>query len=237
MENYEEEFLDEDLEPTEEQINIKKEYAYRNYKYLEDPMELYLNEIGKYPLLTLEEEKLYSKNLKLIFNSKIASKEVIEGRCTNVSLNTDKVFTSCIDNKEYETVISSLISYYKTKEEVKEKEVYTILKKYKKLTNEKGRSLTLEELKEEFKINDSEKLSSTELLKETKDFITYKTAFDKMFTSNLRLVISVAKRYNALIYLDSSNISLLDLINSRKKDKENNMRKKYKAYFSHKDKE
>ena len=46
--------------------------------------------------------------------------------------------------------------------------------------------------------------------------------------------------YNKLYELipdkkDPGVISLLDLINNRKKEKENNMRKKYKAYFAHKD--
>ena len=48
--------------------------------------------------------------------------------------------------------------------------------------------------------------------------------------------------YNKLYELipnkkDPGVISLLELINSRKKEKENNIRKKYKAYFAHKDKD
>lgn len=60
--------------------------------------------------------------------------------------------------------------------------------------------------------------------------------------ANLDEFEEAMNNYNKLYELipdkkDPGVISLLDLINSRKKDKENNMRKKYKAYFSHKDKE
>ena len=60
--------------------------------------------------------------------------------------------------------------------------------------------------------------------------------------ANLDEFEEAMNNYNKLYELipdkkDPGVISLLELINSRKKDKENNMRKKYKAYFSHKDKE
>jgi len=174
----------------------------------------YLSEIARHPLLTLEEEKKYGKDLKLVYDLKIV--DINDDEEANIySLDLNKIYLSCINNNEYKTIISTLMSYYVNKNEKDEKEVYDSLKKYKRLSEKLDRSLSIDELKEKFNISneDIEILDTKELLEQTRDFITYKNAFDKMFNSNLRLVVSMAKRYNILTSINTTSLELLDLIN------------------------
>ena len=214
MEKYEKTYTENDLILMEEQEdrNISNEDDYSS-TYIDDPMKLYLREISKHPLLTVDEEKKYARDLKLVDSLKLIKKINIDEDTTINSLNLSKVFVSCIRNKDYELVISTLISYYKTKEEARDKEIYLQLRKYRKQSEKLGRALNINELKENFEIDDEETLKPKELLSQTKDFITYKKAVDKMFYSNLRLVVSNVKRYSFPSIVNNPTLGRFDLIN------------------------
>lgn len=174
--------------------------------YTENSTKMYLNEIGKYPLLTKEEEKEIAEKLKFPNKKKLLSFETKDGYNTS-TLNTELLFKSLCNNKSYSSIIETLLSYYNKTNNNSNKLVIEKLKKYEQLSLNLNRPLTEEELSLYFKINsDIKPLKEKELLKQTKEFIEYKSAFDKMFLSNLRLVVSIAKNYKC-------SIELLDLIN------------------------
>ena len=85
-------------------------------------------------------------------------------------------------------------------------EIDNMLVKYKRIATDLDRPLLSKELKDNFNITENDYLEKKELIVELKKYFKYKYAFDKMFFSNLRLVVSVAKNYH-------SKLDILDLIN------------------------
>jgi len=197
--------IDDKLKELEE---IEREYQVED-NYLDDYIDttditkLYLKEICNYPLLTIEEEQEIGNNLKLANNLKIA---IFSSNKSTFELNLPLVFKSLFNNNSYNEIIENLLSYYKTKSS--DKLIYEKIKSYSELSKKLNRPLNDTEIKEFFYMNTNnlEILSEEELLEEINNYLIYKKSFDKMFNSNLRLVVSVARRY----YRD--DLEILDLI-------------------------
>lgn len=169
-----------------------------------DITRLYLKEICKYPLLSIEEEFKLGQDLKLVDGLKNITKK--QNNINIYEIDLSIVFKLCCNNKIYKFVIESLLEYYKTKSS--NKLIYEQLNKYNELAKKRNRSLNFEELEEYFQIKnkDCENLTDKELLQQINNYICYKRAFDKMFNSNLRLVVNIAKKYHF------GNLEILDII-------------------------
>mgnify|MGYP004565283367 CR=1 FL=1 len=173
--------------------------------YDDDSTKIYLMEIGKYPLLTKEEEIDLAEKLKFPNGNKLLIFEMKDGY-NITTLNIELLFKSLCNNKSYSFIIDTLLLYYSKENSSSNKLIVEKLKKYKRLSLDLNRALTDDELLLHFKTNGIiETLNEKELIKQTKEFLSYKSAFDKMFISNLRLVVSIAKKYKC-------NVELLDLI-------------------------
>ena len=192
---------------------INEEYDVMNFEnlnmhdesILSDSLKMYLNEISKYPLLTKEEEKKYANMLRNPKDIKLLLIENVDNYSTYV-LNIPVLFNSLSICVSCDGIIDELLLFYgklsSGNEIVEEK-----LLNYKKLYQQLGHYLTKDELKRYFNISSTTELfTKKELLIEIKKFMSYKYAFDKIFVSNLRLVVSIARKYHC-------NMELLDLIN------------------------
>lgn len=168
---------------------------------ISDITKLYLNELGKYPLLTLDEEKEVGYTLKLIENISIVDKQ------SQYILNLDMIFFNMIDITDYEYILEALKQcvLYTKNQKLNDKII-----KYENTSKKLNRSLNLVELQEYFNIknNNFKVLDELQLYKNLNDYLKYVNAKEKLTNSNLRLVVSIAKKY----YF-STGIELLDLIN------------------------
>ena len=94
----------------EENIINGDDISEDDYQVL-DPIKLYLKEIVEYPLLTDEEVKSCYDNLNNVNQiSVLKTNDRIEIGVKDIDLAT--VFISCCGNKDYETIIGILLSYY-----------------------------------------------------------------------------------------------------------------------------
>ena len=175
---------------------------------MKDAFGMYLDEIGKIPLLTIEEEKEYGKDLLLINDINIIDCSYSNG-LNKYSLNLGKIFLSFIECNNYNQLLDVLIDYYGEKEA--DKKVLDQLIKYKRISKKFNRVLTKEEIKENFSINIEiiEALDEKELNTNISNLLKYFRSYYKFVNSNLRLVVSVAKRLNI-----DNNYNILDLIQS-----------------------
>ena len=161
---------------------------------LSNSIKMYINEIIKYPLLRVEEEVYYGEKLMNPQDKKLLLLKYVDNYLS-AKLDLPLLFKSLCDSTSYKVIIEALLSLY-SKLNSSDNVVEDKLIKYQKLSNELGRALNEDEVKEYFNIScDREKLNEKDLLNEVKEFMSYKYAFDKMFVSNLRLVVSVAKSY------------------------------------------
>lgn len=129
------------------------------------------------------------------------------GSYTTTILDIPLLFNSLCDNKLYKLIIDTFLSLYKKMDNIADSDIVNQLKKYKKISDSINRSLTKEELLLYFNISEkTDIIDERSLLIETRKFISYQKSFNKMFLSNLRLVVYVAKKYKC-------NLELMDLIN------------------------
>ena len=159
-----------------------------------DSMKLYLREISKYPLLTDEQIKKYSTLLKSSNDSKLLLVKNVSNYNAHV-LNIPLLFNSLAHTSTYNDIIDTLLKFY-GRLNSGDKVVEDKLLKYKSISKKLGRPLSNDELQQYFNITCDDYLEKKELLSEVKKFMLYKYAFDKMFVSNLRLVVNVAKKYH-----------------------------------------
>lgn len=181
----------------------KKEFD-ENYVYWNpnlNILSIYLNEMAQYPLLTVEEEEELGHKLKIV-NELL----IVEPNSKKIDLNS--LFSSLINNSSHKIIINSLLNYYAKNKRQTDLDIFTKLQKYNILSQKYNRPLYDYELKKYFEIdvNSSKKFSEKDLLIQTKKYIEYNNAYDKMFNSNLRLVVKIAKPYQG-------QFELLDLIN------------------------
>ena len=102
------------------------------------------------------------------------------------------LFRSLVNCSSYKEVIDSLLAFYnQINSNCKEMSAISF---YQKKANTLSRPLNNEEIKEYFHINDGDILSEKDILEEVKNYINYRLAFEKLFVSNLRLVVSIAKK-------------------------------------------
>ncbi len=175
-----------------DRINDSDYYnAFRTNSYM-----MYIATVLRYPLLSEDEEK---EVLKEIINKRdglLIKKRVIDGHLVT-KLHTDLLFSSLINTSNYQSFINPLIQYY----DISNDDTCLIDKliKYRTIADKLGRGLNKEEL-----INNHlvkiirEPLDNLSLFKEIKKFVDYKNSFKKMYVSNLRLVVSIAKGYRGL---------------------------------------
>jgi len=163
----------------------------------------YIKEVLSYPLLSQEEEVKYATMLQNPENNKLLVIRGIDSYKVS-SLNTSLLFRSLINCSSYDSIIDNLLVLYSklNSHSIDSDIVY----KYKLESKKVNRALNSDELKELFNIDDGDNLEEIELLNEVKKFINYKFAFDKLYVSNLRLVVSYAKGYQ-------KKMELIDLIN------------------------
>lgn len=160
----------------------------------------YLKDITNYPLLSEEDEFKYGENLKYGKDLKITKRV---NKITNI-LDLNKVFLSLINMPEYKNALFFL------RKIVSDKNDSTKLKKYIAYSDNLERPLDRRELFICFneELPDEEfNFSYEELMDQLEKYLIYRDAKNNLTNSNLRLVVSIAKRYKL------SNIELMDLIN------------------------
>ena len=169
----------------------------------------YYENLSHIPLLTIEEERTHLNNLRLFGEISILKREKIEYDIKE-TLDLDTIFRSL--NNNYDEVINNLLSYFKGKTQYKS--IYSELVKYKTIADKEGKNLDSTMLKEYFNISSGNTIDQSKLLEEIKKYIIYQNSFDKLYESNLRLVVSIAKKYsNAnsddfFDYIEEGNLGL-----------------------------
>ena len=176
--------------------------------------EVYTKEVKKYSLLT-EEELKCTNNIRNI-NSSIMYSKVINNICIK-SLDLNKLFLS-LDANNYNIVINKLLNYYRDRNNFEDKKIYKCLSYYRKESAAKNRFLEIDELKEIIDLDyNVKRLDSNNLIEEVDKFLLYKESYDKLFLSNLRLVLFFANQYcrnNEMIMdlISEGNIGLMRAI-------------------------
>lgn len=167
--------------------------------YETDIEKLWLSEIKQYPVLTEEEEKKYGEDLAL--------KEDLTVLDDKGNIDLISIFQNISDASIAEIVISSLKKMYHTIADDSLKKEREELIKYQRLFQKLKRPLTEEEINDYFsKREKKQNLSSEELLEQVKKYIQFNMARYKMFHSNLRLIIKIAKDYSR-----KSGLEFIDL--------------------------
>ncbi len=157
--------------------------------YYEDTIRQYLNNISNYPVLTPEEEQTLGKELKKINNCKLVKDNKI-----NFNQLTNNLIQYKEDN-ELLDLVEPIIKKYNYK--IKPNDYIELIK-----TN----NIDLLEKKYNLKLKESTILDKKELLDNIKMYLNYLKAQERMINSNLKLVVSVAKKYQ------SEKVDLMDLI-------------------------
>lgn len=179
-----------------------------NTNFSDDPVSSYLATIGKYRLLTSLEEIRVVRDLAL-------KDEVLIFNEQEKTLNIGKVLLSIKTKEQQEEIFRVLKRLYTHPYMVgtyESENILQILYNYQKLEKELNHIPNKEELSkilpETINITDQELLSEEELANQLKIFSKYKLARNTLFYSNLKLVITLLKKYHRRL----SNEDEMDLI-------------------------
>ena len=174
-----------ELDESEELIDLDKN------QNLPDTLKMYLNNARKFSLLSVEEEKQLGIVLKNVKNCVLLNTE----ESLKNELNYDLVINNlilCRDNPKIVNLIKQILTFIRKKPNSKIKIIENILS----------------EQNNHYSLVGTPTLLETEVFeKNLKIYLNYLIAKEKMINSNLRLVISFAKKYA------NYKISLNDLIN------------------------
>ena len=189
---------------------------------------LYFKEITKYPVLTIEDERKYGKDLKLYNQVKdiICKREI--NHHVEPMLYLERVLASITteeDRKYITDVLNEYCFYYAKKESSGDKALKYYIDEYNKLCNVLGHIPTTVELDNYFSKNNKynilenfssvEKIDQEELLKKISMYVKYMIAKNTMINCNLRLVVSFAKV--CYYKLRPTSLEFLDLISEGNK--------------------
>ncbi|MBE6157327.1 MAG: sigma-70 family RNA polymerase sigma factor [Firmicutes bacterium] len=211
----------EDIEITEEEVieDSNIEYIEETTETVEnfEPVALYIKQICSIPMLTIKEEKELGKDLKLKNELKFITDKKIS-RYSGIMLDLETVFSSIKTEEEMNDTINLLYNYvftYKDSENKEQKIIKYYLIEYKKLYSELKRVPNSKDLSKYFSNKNSElnifkdfnqKVSYEEVKKDLDNYVKYMTARNRFNKANLRLVVSVAKKYQY------TEVPILDLI-------------------------
>lgn len=172
----------------------------------------YFNEISKYPVLNLDEEKKYCQELQLGKNITILKEYLIDGKKISF-IDLGKIFVSLHNNEYAPLILDCLMSFYYIKENGYYQYINYYLQLYYDLVKKIGYYPNRDELRIYFNKSDKYKLlefgdslDKITLLEEIKKYLKYSNAREIMINCNLRLVANIAKKY-------ANNIDIIDLIN------------------------
>lgn len=160
--------------------------------------EIYIEELKKYPILSSEEQYELGRNLKNVEDLHIVN---------NKKLNLKIILSSISKIDDNEEVIKILDILIKIIRKTKNEKLLNDILKYKKLFNELNHVLNFEDLNKYFGYNNFnyEYIDILDLYQELKKYAIYYDAREKLINSNLRLVFSIAKKYNNSL-LDFSDL-------------------------------
>ena len=184
----------------------------------------YLNDMLKYPILTIEEEQKHGKNLKKI-NDITIKKEYKQGIITDL----EKVFSSITNKQDKDYVFKKLENYltkYAQKESKNDKIIIYYLGEYEKLYKNLNKIPTPKDLNNYFNknqsyniftsFNEEKKLSQQELINQIDLITEYMASRVMMINSNLRLVVREAKKkygqLDMLVMINEGNIGLMKAV-------------------------
>lgn len=173
-----------------------------------DSLHLYLKEIEDYPLLNEDEEKQLTDELGLVDNISFI-KKIKVGSTQIRGIDLQKLFLYLVNSSVYSDVISLLIDFYKNSNMSLDKKNLEQLVKYQNYCKKNSKAPDIETLKNDFDVDSdlANQLDDKEILSQVKNYLVYKNAFNNMVNSNLRLVVSLAKKYASI-----STVDILDLI-------------------------
>ena len=176
---------------------------------------IYLSRITNTPLLSEEEEQKYGRDILL-------KNQINLFKDKNKLNDLGDIFIS-LNNDNYKDIIKYLEKLFSLSIFNADKNLKRYLEIYKQKVNILGHPLTKEELNilfenELFKdFNKYKKINDKELLEQIKFNIKYSTAKEKIFNSNLRLVLKIAYKYknssnNLFELVDEGCIGLMTVI-------------------------
>ena len=186
-----------------------------------DPVGMYLRSISQYERLSLEEEKEYGMILhdykiqedgtNPLFLLKTIEDEKLFGKISERVLDFNtllRIINNC-DDSQKSGILVGLINQAITAIGSEEGNLYKYEKeKYRKISKALRKELDLTKI-DSFDIQEGENISYDEIVDQLNKITKYRTARARYNQSNLRLVVSIAKKY-ANVSADKKNVNTIN---------------------------